>query len=160
MTASLGPSFFFCKRGINTYRHPLSIHHSSTSWSFLPTDLMHFTSITPWLDDPSPQTLRSWFCLGLTMPSSGHTSKHLISLYFKKYLFIYLYLAALDLVAPQGSFTVSCGISPHGPRVLVLSSSGSLALLPRGMWDLSTLTRDRTCVPCIARRILNHQIRY
>ena len=53
---------------------------------------------------------------------------------------------------------MSCGISPHGPRVLVLSSSGSLALLPHGMWDLSTLTRDRTCVPCIARWILNHQI--
>ena len=24
------------------------------------------------------------------------------------------------------------------------------------MWDLSFLTRDRTCVPCIARWILNH----
>ena len=45
-----------------------------------------------------------------------------------------------------------------GSRVLVLSTSGSLALLPHGMWDLSTLTRDRTCIPCIARRILNGQI--
>ena len=25
-----------------------------------------------------------------------------------------------------------------------------------GMWDLSSLTRDRTCVPYIGRRILNH----
>ena len=25
------------------------------------------------------------------------------------------------------------------------------------MWDLSSLTRDRTHIPCIARRILNHQ---
>ena len=24
------------------------------------------------------------------------------------------------------------------------------------MWDLSSPTRDRTCVPCIGRRILNH----
>ena len=24
------------------------------------------------------------------------------------------------------------------------------------MWDLSSLIRDRTCVPCIRRRILNH----
>ena len=30
------------------------------------------------------------------------------------------------------------------------------AYLPCGMWDLSSLTRDRTHVPCIGRRILNH----
>ena len=28
--------------------------------------------------------------------------------------------------------------------------------LLHGVWDLSSLTRDRTCVPCIGRRILNH----
>lgn len=27
---------------------------------------------------------------------------------------------------------------------------------PRGMWDLSFLTRDRTCTPCIGRQNLNH----
>ena len=27
---------------------------------------------------------------------------------------------------------------------------------PRGMWDLSSLTRDQTCTPCIGRRSLNH----
>ena len=37
-----------------------------------------------------------------------------------------------------------------------LSSCGSWAQLPRSMWDLSSLTRDRTCVPCIGRRILYH----
>ena len=26
----------------------------------------------------------------------------------------------------------------------------------RGMWDLSSLTRDRTRTPCIGRRSLNH----
>ena len=26
----------------------------------------------------------------------------------------------------------------------------------RGMWDLSSPTRDRTCTPCIGRRSLNH----
>ena len=30
------------------------------------------------------------------------------------------------------------------------------AWLLQGMWDLSSLTRDRTCIPCIARWILNH----
>ena len=31
-----------------------------------------------------------------------------------------------------------------------------LILWPRGMWDLSSLTRDRTCTPCIGKRSLNH----
>ena len=29
-----------------------------------------------------------------------------------------------------------------------------LGVSPRGMWDLSSPTRDRTHVPCIARQIL------
>ena len=28
--------------------------------------------------------------------------------------------------------------------------------LPSGMWGLSSLTRDRTCVPCTGKWILNH----
>ena len=31
-----------------------------------------------------------------------------------------------------------------------------LVFWPRVMWDLSSLTRDRTCTPCIGRRSLNH----
>ena len=31
-----------------------------------------------------------------------------------------------------------------------------LVFWPRGMWDLSSLTRDWTCTPCIGRRSLNH----
>ena len=31
-----------------------------------------------------------------------------------------------------------------------------LVFWPRGMWDLSSLTRDRTCTPCIGRWSLNH----
>ena len=27
---------------------------------------------------------------------------------------------------------------------------------PRGVWDLRSLTRDQTCVPCVGRLILNH----
>ena len=34
--------------------------------------------------------------------------------------------------------------------------SGACAQLPLGMWDPSSLTRDRTGVPCVERRILNH----
>ena len=39
----------------------------------------------------------------------------------------------------------------------VFFSCGPRAVLPRGMSDLSSLTRDRTHAPCIGgRRILNH----
>ena len=31
-----------------------------------------------------------------------------------------------------------------------------LVFWPRGMWDLSSSTRDRTCTPCIGRQSLNH----
>ena len=37
-----------------------------------------------------------------------------------------------------------------------LSSYSTQAELLCGMWDLSSLTRDRTHVLCIARQILNH----
>ena len=37
-----------------------------------------------------------------------------------------------------------------------LSSCGVPAQLPCNMWDLSSLTRDRTRIPCIGRQILNH----
>ena len=47
-----------------------------------------------------------------------------------------------------------------GSRALVelceLSSCGMRAQLPHGMWDLSSLTRDRTHIPCIGRWILYH----
>ena len=37
-----------------------------------------------------------------------------------------------------------------------LSSCDSWAQLPCSKWNLSSQTRDRTCIPCIARQILNH----
>ena len=37
-----------------------------------------------------------------------------------------------------------------------LSSCGMRAQFPQGMWDLSSLTEDRTGIPCIAKPILNH----
>ena len=65
----------------------------------------------------------------------------------------------------------SCGVwaLEHAGSVVLaheLSSCGtqtSLAAVRRlsrraacGLWHLSSLTRDRTCVPCIGRQILNH----
>ena len=39
-----------------------------------------------------------------------------------------------------------------------LSSRGAQAWLLCGIWDRSSLTRDQTHLPCIARWILNHWI--
>ena len=42
-------------------------------------------------------------------------------------------------------------------RSASLSSCGTLvAYLLHSLWDLSSLTRAQTCIPCIARQILNH----
>ena len=30
------------------------------------------------------------------------------------------------------------------------------SLVAEGIWDLSSPTRDQTCIPCIGRQILNH----
>ena len=48
-----------------------------------------------------------------------------------------------------------------GSRILSLkacelSRCGARAQLPRGIWDLSSLTRDRTSIPSTGRRILYH----
>ena len=50
------------------------------------------------------------------------------------------------------------GHSLYNCGVLAPEHVGSLveAYLLQGMWDLSSLTRDRTHVPCTARWILNH----
>ena len=37
----------------------------------------------------------------------------------------------------------------------LFSSCGSRASLLRGLWDLGSLTRDQTGVPCIVSQILN-----
>ena len=64
-------------------------------------------------------------------------------------------------VATRGLLS-SCGVWASlqlwraGSRACGLSSCGAWSQLPRGMWDLSSPTRDRTHVPCIGRWILNH----
>ena len=44
----------------------------------------------------------------------------------------------------------------HMGSLVELSSCGVWALLPRGMWDLSSLTRDQTHVPWTGRQIFYH----
>ena len=37
-----------------------------------------------------------------------------------------------------------------------IASAVCIVFWPRGRWDLSSLTRDQTCTPCIGRQRLNH----
>ena len=106
---------------------------------------------------------------------------NLFSLFFK--IFLYFFLAAsglscgtrdlrcdaraslqlwhagfLPLVVVGSRARGLCSLQHAGSLVEVhkLSSCGTRAQSPRSIWDLSSLTRDRTCVPCIGRRILHH----
>ena len=49
-----------------------------------------------------------------------------------------------------------CSMQASVVRALRFSSCGTWSWLPCSMWGLSSLTRDQTCIPCIARWILNH----
>ena len=72
-------------------------------------------------------------------------------------------VAALgSLLQHMGGFAQCCVQSSHvvarGLLSAVCKFSSSIAWisLPRGMWDLSSPTRDQTHVSYIARQILNH----
>ena len=71
------------------------------------------------------------------------------------------------LVAALGTFVGANGAFPYSVRAFLglwhsssrvsrLRSCGAWTWPPCSMRDLSFLTRDRTCVPCIRRWILNH----
>ena len=69
-----------------------------------------------------------------------------LCLSLKKKILLYLFSSDGSQMWHVGSFTVA-----HG-----LSGCGVGAQLLCGTWALSSLTRDPSEVPCIARQILNH----
>ena len=81
---------------------------------------------------------------------------------FLKYLFIYFWLHWV-LVSAHQIFTVVWGLSSYGTRALECMGSvgATLRLIcsmwdPCGMWDLSSPSRDRTCISCIEKWVLKH----
>ena len=64
------------------------------------------------------------------------------------------------LVVALEIFIVSCGIFCWGTWILQLwcrlSNCGAWTYLPHCVWDLISLTKDCTYVPCLASQILNH----
>ena len=75
---------------------------------------------------------------------------------FKKYLSLFLFFISFALglscivqdfsLQPTDSLVVASGLPSYGTQAYLL----------HGMWDLSSLTRDWTHIPCIAKWILNH----
>ena len=69
-------------------------------------------------------------------------------------LFIYLFGCLGSLLCTQYLLLCRAGFSLVVARML--SSCSAWAYLSHSTWDLTSLTRDRTCFPCIGRQILNH----
>ena len=76
-------------------------------------------------------------------------------LLFKNFYLLFIWLHWV-LVAARGLFIVARGLSNCGAWAPERRGSVVAACWAHGMWDLSSPTRDRTHVPCIGRRILNH----
>ena len=72
---------------------------------------------------------------------------------------IFFYLAALGLSCSRQIFTASCGIffaAVHALYGALAQNLWCANLGPLQNVGFSSLTRDRTCIPCMARQILNH----
>ena len=131
--------------------------HTPTCWG-LPT---MFDDV-PWLGAVSLHSLPPSSLSSLPLrfhkaqiESLGQRGDALLSmcpflLFFLKLIYSYiLYLAALG---PHYSGFSHCTSS----QCAIFRSCDAQDWLPCGVWGLSSLTGDRTCVPCIGRGILNH----
>ena len=83
--------------------------------------------------------------LGGSPRSATGSNPGFFYLFFKN-IYLFNFWLHWILVAVCGIFVVGLG----------LCSCGMQAELPHGIWDLSALTRDWTCVPWIGKQVLNH----
>ena len=128
----------------------------------------------PQCSPPHPllSTLPSYLCLKVVRQEfcyfaffkniSVFTYTHTFCLpypYLNKYLYLF-FLIYFYLSGCFGSQLQHSGSSLHHVESFIVAhrpcSCGMWAQLPYGMWDLSSPTRGRTHVPCIAWQILNH----
>ena len=95
--------------------------------------------------------------------TTGPPGKSHICLFFKQFFFVF-WLCWVFVVAqtfPSCSkwelffLLVHRALSEVASFVAEHRLRGARALLPQGTWEPSQ-TRDRTCVPCFSRQILNH----
>ena len=85
------------------------------------------------------------------------------NIYLKTFIYLWLHwvLAAAYRLFPvvERGLLSSCRcrlLVVVASLVAELSSCDAWAQLPHGMWDFSSLTRDRTHIPCTGRQIVNH----
>ena len=77
---------------------------------------------------------------------------HFVSVYLISLkIFFYFFDCIRSWLQHAGSFIVTRGL-----QSAQLSSCCTRVYLPQSMWDLSSPTRDQTCIPCIGRQRLNH----
>ena len=99
------------------------------------------------------------FCFWLHWVSWAETS-HCSSRASCFYAWTFSSCGEWGLLSSCGARASHCsGFSCGGVQALGhvgFSDCGIRAQLPQGMWDLSSWTRDRTCVPCIGRQTPNH----
>ena len=88
-------------------------------------------------------------CFSLPSSHAGEDLSSLNLLFLNSYLSICLHWV---LGAARRIFVASCGIFPWDTWTLWLWWDQLL----HGIWDLSSSTRSRTCIPSIARQILNY----
>ena len=87
--------------------------------------------------------------------SESGSDAAMTGLHLNAIAFLFLFLGCVS------SSSWCTGFSCCGAQVL--ECKGSVVVVcglscPHGMWDLSSLTRNRTCVPFITRQILKHCI--
>ena len=74
-----------------------------------------------------------------------------------KNIYLFIWLRQVLVRQARGIFAAACGIFLCSTWASLLLWRVGSVVVPRGMWDLSSLTRDQTRVPpCIGRQILNH----
>ena len=133
--------------------------------------------VTPWtaarqasLSFTISRSLLKLMSIDLVMPYNTNNIFFIFCSYFLNVLLVWnyfslswlkIYLAALGLSC--GTWDLHCVLEDlplqcTDSLVVMhrLSSCGTQPLLLHGTWDLSSQARDQTCVPCIARQIINH----
>ena len=129
-------------------------HVKSSLWSFV-LQISHWMVLHGPVDQLKLMAIKSRHSLRVIKLYHEGVSQHIQNIQIKHWksfasAWLCFVLAALGL---------SCASLHHmGSSVVMhgLSHCGSRAQLLCGMWGLSSLTRDQTCVPCTARQILNH----
>ena len=94
----------------------------------------------------TPKPLMVWITQVLAKLNSYFIWLHQVLVVAHRISVGFLLSCGWQVLEYAGSVVAACGLSPS---CLPLPCAHS-------MWDLSSLIRDQTCIPCIGRQVLNH----